>query len=446
MRSWSLPRRKARLGWRAILTPGGESRYVALFVTSRFLSAGSSAVLGIASFAVAGAANVGTFAAVAAVFAFAGGMGGGWLAQSVLRYGQLSAAGNLSLLRWSFGRGTIFATLSLIAGAIVVALRPSPSVAHQFTTAALTLTCSGSFALLSIQQAKSMAQHHGVRVIVNELGRATSITAPPLLVSTIWTEVTTPYVWRCLVVSLVIHGATLIVGAFLYWRRGKTHNDDLPWPASRTIANYGIPLGLWIGLAAIYQNSDRVILAWMTTDQVAGEYSLVYDISSRGLLLPITALSGAASASVLRMFNRGQEGKATRANRALVKTQASLIGIALAPVIGGALLATRTLAWFTVEHVWVTGLTYLAAGVWTLADTVQRERLGTGNTTPLVKWLAIVALGGIVVNIAVIPQFGMVGAAVVTLASSTAYAAMLLSDRSRHHAREFSLVGPRRPL
>lgn len=420
----------------AVLTPAGESSYVATFVVSRFLSAGVSAIGSIASFAVAGASNVGGYAALAAIFAFSGGMAGGWLSQAILRFGHLSQVSTLRLLWGAAHRGRQFTIASLALAGIMVLLRPTMDLSHQATTAGLVLVTSATFALLAIQQGRAMAQHHGLRVLINEFGRAASLTTPPLVVSLAWADSDMPYVWRCLLASLTIQLLTLAFGSLSALFHAGAEKDDVALFDSDAVVRYGVPLGLWIGLAAVYQNSDRVLLAWIASDKLAGEYSLVYDISSRGLLLPITALSGAASASVLRMFNRGDTQGATDANRSLVKTQLFLIIAMLPLVVFGAFIASKMLPWFGVHHIAVTSMTYLAAGVWTLADTIQRERLGAGHTLPLVRWLAAVAAAGVLANIVVIPMFGLVGASAVTLASSAAYAGLVVRDNHRRSLNE----------
>lgn len=414
-----------------LLAPGGDHKFVALFLCSRVTSAGLSALLAITAFAYAGAAKVGLYSAIAAGFAVAGGMAGGWLAQGILRFHQLSDVPTATLLAWVPRRSLMLCLLLVLAGGIIGGLLAGTTLGTVAWTALLALLVSCSFAFITIQQARAMARHQGILVVVNELSRACSLTAPPLIAVTAWTQQSVPFAMRCLCVALALHALALVCGKLLWpttsEKQARQSAGPYPrWPTQATFLKYSAPLGLWIGLAAIYQNSDRIVLSWLASDPVAGEYALIYDISNRGLMLPVTALSGAASASVLRMFNLGDSQSARRVNRILVRTQAALIIACGLIVLLGCFVASSQLEWFEGEHTTVAVATFLAGGVWTIADTIQRERLGQGNTLPMVKWLGVVAITGLVANTAFVPLLGIVGAALVTLFSAIAYATCVI--------------------
>lgn len=419
----------------SFFAPGGHEGYVSVFLASRILSASTSAILAIVAFAVAGPARVGEFAALAAICAFAGAMGGGWLSQAILRFHQMSDVSTPTLFRLVPTRGFFFSAAILSSAGLITAGLTMADDHVNFSVAILTTVFSSGFALLSIQQGTAMAQHHGGRVVVNELGRASSLTLPPLLATTTWQGSTDSFGARCLIIGLTLHALALLGGYLLGARRSLSLTNtrgraSLPDPL--TIFKYGSPLAVWIGLAAVYQTSDRVLLAWLASDQAAGEYTIIYDIASRGLLLPVTALSGAASSAILRSYNRGEHQSATLVNRTIVRVQCILILATSLFVIGGAAIATQILEWFNVEHAAVAIVTFFAAGIWTLSDTIQRERLGARDTGPLVKWIAYVALGGVVANIIFIPFFGMIAAAVVTFFSSSTYAMLVLRNGPIH--------------
>lgn len=410
----------------SVLAPTGNSRYASMFLASRLLAAGSSAGFAITSFSLAGSSNVGAFAAVAAACAFSGGMAGGWLAQSVLRFHELGDASVIRLLLWCSWRGWAFSLAVLSFGSCVAASVPSASRAGWPGSLLLAMGFATVLALRSVLAGRAMAQSNGYRVLVLEFGQAASVTAPPivgLLVPAF------PFIWVCMMTGILLNlGAIILAGSGRRKSTGSKKAAVDGWPDPGVIENYGLPLGLWIGLSSVYQNADRIMLAWLVSEEAAGEYSVLYDVTGRGLLLPVTALSGAASSAVLRLFSSGFTDRASRANRSLVRVQLILVGGLLLPVIAGASVAVEQLPWFGVHHAVSAVLVYLAAGTWACGDTLQRERMGTGATLPLVTWLAIFAGGGVVLNFAAIPLFGIVGAAAVTFLSAAGYTAVVARD------------------
>lgn len=421
------PRYSGNSAVSAIEAAGAGVGYVRWFLLSRVLSAGTSAVLGIASFAVAGAANVGTYAALVAVTAFAGGMAGGWLSQGVMRFHQLSRMAPAALVRWSAGRGIAFTVIVLTIGAAIAGALPIGMHAGFAATFAVAWLEAAAFATVSARLGSAMARSRGPRVVVLEFGRASAVALPPL-VSTIlpgWG----PYSLRCLIIGTVILWLAIAVSSLD--RRAnfvKVDGDDQLYPSTSTFFAYGAPLGVWIGLSGVYQNADRVLLAWLASESVAGRYSLLYDISSRGVLLPITALSGALGASVLRMFNSGAGSAASAANRRLALTQAIALLVLAVPFAVACMAATLVVPWFKVEHAITAVIVYGAAGVWALGDTLQRERLGTGSTARLVVWIAVCAAVNVGLNILLIPHFGIVGAGLVTLGTASLYVIAVMFD------------------
>lgn len=404
------------------LFPAGDSRYGLIFLTSRILAAGLSAVVSILAFIVAGAARVGTYASVIAIVAFAGGMAGSWISQTVLRYPGFSSWSTVRFIRHSTWRGVVFSIGAILLGAVICAFLPAAAAPGRAFTFLLVAVMSASFAALTVDQAKAMADNRGFAVMWTELGRSMSLVLPPLLVVLWWPGDTSDFLLRCLALGTVVQlVASLASRAIRARNRHRSAGPDSNVPTGRSTFAYGAPLGVWIGMSAIYQNADRVMLALLVSASAAGQYSLVYDISSRGLLLPVTALSGAATAAVLKLFNSGDADSATAMNRRLARTQVALMVAMGVVVLVGAFVATHYVAWFDLGYAATAVVVYAGAAIWTLADTVQREQLGTGKSLPLLKWLSIVALANIVINFAAIPLLGALGAGLATLVCATAY-------------------------
>lgn len=404
------------------LFPSGDSRYGLIFLVSRILSAGLSAVVSILAFTVAGAARVGTYASVIAVVAFAGGMAGSWISQTVLRYSGFSSWSTIRFIRYSTWRGVLYSIGAVMLGALISALLPAAAAPGRMFTFLLVAVMSASFAALTVDQAKAMAENRGFAVMWTELGRSMSLVLPPLLVVLWWPADASDFLLRCVALGILIQVvASLASRAIRARNRHTSAGSDSNVPTRRSTFAYGAPLGVWIGMSAVYQNADRVMLSLLVSASAAGQYSLVYDISSRGLLLPVTALSGAATAAVLKLFSSGDSESAVAMNRRLARTQVVLMVVMGGVVLLGAVVATHYVAWFDLGYAATAVVVYAGAAIWTLADTVQREQLGTGKSLPLLKWLTVVALANVVLNFAAIPLLGAFGAGLVTLVCAVAY-------------------------
>jgi len=104
----------------------------------------------------------------------------------------------------------------------------------------------------------------------------------------------------------------------------------------RTLWRYGWPLGLTFGLAAIVNNSDRLIIAAWLGEEKAGLYAVGYDLARQSLWLLIESVNLAAFPLAVKAMEAGGPAQAIPQLRMNVSL---LLAITLPATVGLALLA-----------------------------------------------------------------------------------------------------------
>jgi O-antigen/teichoic acid export membrane protein len=182
-----------------------------------------------------------------------------------------------------------------------------------------------------------------------------------------------------------------------------------------------IPLGLVTVMTMIYNRIDLVMVAEMRGRTEAGLYGGAYRIMETAVLLPITLLSLAVIPSITGAFAQDPSGAARKVevlfrHFLVVATPVVVGGILLrhdivAIVLGREYLAASNVLGVLSLNLLVAGSASLFAGCVLVG--LRRSRI----------YLAAVAVGAgvnVALNLAFIPRFGMMAAAVATLAAQAA--------------------------
>lgn len=224
----------------------------------------------------------------------------------------------------------------------------------------------------------------------------------------LWAAIVTP-------AAIVLANAWLLV---TYWRAYGGVRLRLEPTAWKTMLRPGFSIMTSLFMISIYTHMDQLMLGLIRTEQEAGWYAASYRLLMAALI-PADILFQA----FLPALSSAADDQAGRRARGRVFVQALLtIGL---PV---ALLGWALAEWLLVL---VFGASYAAAGgvfgVLMLNAGVAYASLALGH--PLLAWnrerAYAYALGGgaalnVVLNIALIPPFGMMGAALATLACQSA--------------------------
>ncbi len=188
----------------------------------------------------------------------------------------------------------------------------------------------------------------------------------------------------------------------------------------KSYAVYGYPIAASLGLALVLASTDRFLLALFMDEAAVGAYHAGYSIANRTLDVLFIWLGTAGTPALVMALERGGREQLTAAAREQVST---LILIGLPAAVGVALVA-RPLAEFmigedlrhaaTLVTPWI-ALSALLSGL-TVYYFHQAFTLGR-RTGWLLAAMSIPALANVVLNIVLIPRFGVLGAAWATAAS-----------------------------
>lgn len=220
--------------------------------------------------------------------------------------------------------------------------------------------------------------------------------------------------------------ALLIVGLIWGW---KPWIKALTQPSNRLFVSflkYGMPLTATFALGYVISTSDRFIIAYFLDETAAGLYSAAYDLGSHTLTILLSTINLAAYPLAVRALE--QHGVAA-AQVQLRRNAILLLSIGLPSIAGFMLLSSHIAdiilgADFREEAEsllpWV-AISVLFAGFRAYYFDLAFQ---LGRRTIIQTWIVAVAAGtNLVLNILLIPDFGLMGAA---YATAIAYGLALL--------------------
>jgi len=204
---------------------------------------------------------------------------------------------------------------------------------------------------------------------------------------------------------------------------------------ARAYAAYGLPVALSLILALVLSTTDRFLLAAFLNEQAVGVYHAGYSLGSRTLDVVFIWLGMAGGPALVAALERGghaslKEAAHEQAGFMVLLTLPAAVGLALvgrslAQVMVGPELsagAGRVVPWIAVAG-WLSGVTtYYLLQAFTLAK----------RTMMLIACMAVPAGANVILNLLLIPRFGLDGALWSTAASYGvgAVAAAILGRRA----------------
>lgn len=202
------------------------------------------------------------------------------------------------------------------------------------------------------------------------------------------------------------------------WRRAS--GGVLDPVRIRDYARYGYPIAAGLSLALVLASTDRFLLAAFLDEAAVGAYHAAYSIANRTLDVLFVWLGAAGGPAMVMALERGGPDRLREAAREQASTF-MLIGL---PAAVGVALVARPLAQFMVGEdlreaaavvtPWI-ALSALLAG-FTYYYVNQALTLGR-RTGLLLPAMAVPAAANVLLNLLLIPRFGVLGAAWATAAS-----------------------------
>jgi O-antigen/teichoic acid export membrane protein len=185
-------------------------------------------------------------------------------------------------------------------------------------------------------------------------------------------------------------------------------------------ASYGIPVSLSLILALVLSSTDRFLLAAYLGEATVGVYHAGYSLGSRILDVVFIWLGMAGGPALVAALERGGPDAVKDA----AHEQASLMTLLTLPTAVGLALVAKPLAALMVGpalHVGAAHVTpWIAASGWLSGVTTYYllQAFTLGRRTPmLIASMSIPAVANLVLNLLLIPRFGLDGALWATTAS-----------------------------
>ncbi|MET4684477.1 lipopolysaccharide biosynthesis protein [Brevundimonas faecalis] len=198
-------------------------------------------------------------------------------------------------------------------------------------------------------------------------------------------------------------------------RRGVVDRERL-----KTYAVYGYPIAASLGLAVVLASTDRFLLALFMNEAAVGAYHASYSIANRTLDVLFIWLGAAGTPALVMALERGGRETLLKAAREQAST---LVLIGLPAAVGVALVA-RPLAEFLIGEdlrdaaAQVTPWIALSAFLSGMTVYYFHQAFTLGRRTGwLLAAMCVPAVANVLLNLVLIPRYGVMGAAWSTAAS-----------------------------
>ncbi len=198
--------------------------------------------------------------------------------------------------------------------------------------------------------------------------------------------------------------------------RGGTLYRDRLW----SYARYGYPIAAGLGLSLVMASTDRFLLEIFIGPEAVGAYHAGYSLASRTLDVLFIWLGAAGTPALIMAWERGTREGFLAAAREQAST---FVLIGLPAAVGVALVATPLAEFMIGEDLRsaaasVTPLIALSALLSGVTSYYLSQSFVLGRRTDrLLLTLCIPAASNVVLNLALVPSMGVMGAAIATTTS-----------------------------
>ncbi len=364
-----------------------------------------------------GASDYGTYALYSALALTTGNASGTYLAQPLLRYGhrvkEISAANYKHVLRQGQKEAALIAGTVSAIGGLFLPFNPA-----SYLSCILMASTGSAFAIgfADTQLALGSKQASKAEIVRT----AISVVLPLVLILSL--PIAHP---SMILISAAIGnlaGTALLGGApgTETYVRSKESKRLL-----RIFRRYGIPIALWMVLSLLLNLSDRYIIEATLGATSAGVYSAIYDIVYKGVIFVTTPIIMAVHPMMMIAWSKKNRHAAVRLGRqaafgiAMVGALSVFAVALLSPQIAKIVLGAEAVA---VPHpVHLSSAIAGGAVLWQAGIILQKPIEMRGDISLMIICVALALLANVVLNIGLIPTYGIVAASYSTLISSAIY-------------------------
>ena len=211
-------------------------------------------------------------------------------------------------------------------------------------------------------------------------------------------------------------GASIIfMGKQWHLRPNLSHCDMI-----RRLIEYGVPLSLNFTLGFVISMSDRFLISWMINVKSAGVYAANYDLGWTIIFSIALTINLACYPVIIRKYEQGGADGARKSMRDSLTLQATMVVpiMILVAGYGNAISEAFLGKSFHVEASRLLLVISLSAVFGSLKLYYFDLSFQLGKQTMIQVWInLIVAILNIIINVSIIPYFGMIAAAYSTLLS-----------------------------
>ena len=320
------------------------------------------------------------------------------------------------LWRWGNGFVVLFSAVMIFIGGLFLWFGEQWLSEVRWQTLAVGLLLVPLIALGNVRGAILRGLR---RTVVGQLPEA--VLRPALLLALV---LLVPWLWADFALSaanvMALHAAAalgvFLIGSVLLLHVRPQPVASGPEPEYEVAywRNAAFPLALLAGLQLINKQTDILLLGIIQTDGDVGVYRVVFQVATL-VIFGLQALNQVLQPYYARMY---AQGEMARLQRLVTYSARVILLIAIPPVIVMIAFGGTLLEWvFGAEYrAGATALAILAAGQLVNAGMGSVGMLlnMTGHERDTVKGIGIAALCNVVLNLVLIPPFGIEGAAAAT--------------------------------
>jgi O-antigen/teichoic acid export membrane protein len=412
------------------LNPQGRSPLrgdLGLYFMANILPMGSSVAGMIWVLRLMPPAEFGIFNLVSATASIAATGAFQWLCQWILRFGAQFVAPETRSAHWTVlwrGAAVASALLALIA-LFVTAFRPGLA-AMVGATLLLCLTLAAQSILITVLQGSVRAQSYTIVLSVSTLLRWICT----ILLCYLWKGSTSLW-WTLLWGQLIgqVAATALALGAL----RGNV-SFRLFGPKQRPLELqalfYGAPFLVWAVSMQLLNVADRYVIQGFAGAQQVGAYSAIYNLSSASVMVLTNPVLLAFTPRIFQHAGAAGHLISNGDVRRLTENCLQLLWIIGAPLVVWSALLHREFVTL------VLGSQYAQAALvfpiviggillWQLAQILQKGFETAAKTSALGSSIVSAVFVNLLLNFAMVPRWGVVGAALATVGAYAWYAGLI---------------------